>query len=410
MDRLLIAVGTARMASLMAFCVLLAGLCRGDAAFAEQALAASDDGFGFKLLKQLANDRPHANLSISPYSAATILQMVENGAAGTTRAELRQVLGTTGMSSAAVNAANKDIAQTLRSANAGAMLSIANALWYRPGTTVEPPFIICNREFYGATVEALDFGDPHAPDIINSWAAAQTQGKIPRIADEMIDPAHTRLFLADAIYFKGKWASPFALKDTQARPFHLRGGRQKMIPMMALTKTFDHRKGQGYQAVRLPYEGSNLAMYVVLPDDNSSLENILGLLSADAWRRAARAGFSSREGSIVLPKFTIEYGVELRGPLQALGVKAAFDASNADFSGIAPELYISAARQRTFVEVNEEGTEAAAVSAVGVALTSLQPASKPFQMIVDRPFLFLIEDRHNEVILFMGTVFDPPTR
>jgi serpin B len=395
--------------ALMGVCVLLAALCRADAAFADQAPAARGDAFAFKLLKQLAKDQPHANLSISPYSAATILQMVENGAAGTTRTEMRKVLGTAGLSSAAVNAANKDTAQSLKSENPHAMLTIANALWYRPGTPVASAFITCNREFYGATVEALDFGDPHAPDIINSWVSAQTQGKIQRIADGMIDPAHTRLFLADAIYFKGKWASPFAASDTRARPFHLRGGGQKMIPMMALKKTLDYRKAQGYQAVRLPYEGENLVMYVVLPDDNSSPENTLRILSGDTWRGVARAGFSSREGSIVLPKFKIEYSVELRRPLQSLGMNAAFDASTADFSGIAPGLFISAARQKTFVEVNEEGTEAAAVSAVGVALTSLKPASKPFQMIVDRPFLLLIEDRQNEAILFMGMVFDPPT-
>ncbi len=395
--------------SLMAVCVLLAGLCHGHAASAGQSLAASGDAFAFKLLKQLAKEQPHANVSVSPYSAATILQMVENGAAGTTRTEMQRVLGTTGFSSAVVNAANKDIAQSLKNGHTHVMLTTANALWYRPGTPVKSAFITCNQEFYGATVEALDFGDPHAPDIINSWASDQTQGKIQRIADGMIDPAHTQLFLADAIYFKGRWATPFAVKDTQARPFHLLGGAQKVIPMMALMKNLEYREGQGYRAVRLPYEGEKLAMYVVLPDENSSPENTLGILSGDAWRRAAKAGFSSREGSIVLPKFKIEYGVELRRPLQALGMKAAFDASIADFSGIAPRLFISAARQKTFVEINEEGTEAAAVSAVGVALTSLTLAPKPFQMIVDRPFLFLIEDRQTGAILFMGMVFDPPT-
>ncbi len=395
--------------SLMAVCVLLAGLCRGDAALADQALEASGGAFAFKLLEQLAKDRPHANVSISPYSAATILQMVANGAEGTTRSEMQQVLGTAGLSSGVVNAANKDIAQSLKNGNAQVMLTVANAVWYRPGTPVKPAFIASNQEFYGATMDALDFGDPHAPDIINSWASEQTHGKIQRIADRMIDPAHTRLFLADAIYFKGRWASPFAVKDTQMSPFHLRGGGQRMIPMMSLRKTLDYREVQGYQAVRLPYEGGNLAMYVVLPDESSSPENILGLLNGDAWRHVVKTGFSSREGSIELPKFKIEYGVELRRALQALGMTAAFDASTADFSGIAPGLFISAARQKTFVEVNEEGTEAAAVSAVGVALTALKPAPKPFQMIVDRPFLFLIEDRQTGTILFMGIVFDPPT-
>jgi len=394
---------------LISLCVLLAGWCHGDAAFADQALAAANDAFGFKLLEQLAKDQPHANISISPYSAATILQMVANGAAGTTKSEMQQVLATTGLSSAVVNAANKDIAQSLRNGNAHAMLTMANAIWYRPGTPVEAAFIACNQEFYGATVDALDFGDPHALDIINAWASDKTHGKIQRIADGMIDSAHTRLFLADAIYFKGKWSSPFAVQDTKARPFYLRGGGQKSIPMMTQRKTLAYRQGRGYQAVRLPYEGENLAMYVVLPDINSSPENIVGSFSGNTWRRVVKPGFSSQEGSIVLPKFKVEYSVELRRPLQALGMQAAFDASTADFSGIAPRLFISAARQKTFVEVNEEGTEAAAVSAVGVALTSLKLASKPFQMIVDHPFLFLIEDRQTGTILFMGIVFDPPT-
>jgi serine protease inhibitor len=393
--------------ALPAVWVLLAGLLHPVLVFADQALSASDNSFAFKLFRQLAGDQPDSNISISPYSVATVLQMVQNGAAGTTRAEMQQVLATSGLSSAAVNAANKEIAQSLGSGNANVTLTIANAIWYRSDTAVNPAFFAETQQFYDAQVDALDFADPHAVDVINGWASDKTHGKIPRIADRMIDPVNTRLFLADAVYFKGKWSSPFAQKDTKERPFYLRGGGQKKIPMMTQRRTLAYRQGPGYQAVRLPYAGENLAMYIFLPDTDSGPQRILELLGGDAWERAIKPGFAFEEGSIVLPKFKIEYGVELRQPLRALGMKAAFDASIADFSGIAPRFFISAARHKTFVEVNEEGTEAAAVTGVGMSLTALKQPSKPFKMIVERPFLFIIEDRRSGTILFMGVVFDP---
>jgi serine protease inhibitor len=147
-------------------------------------------------------------------------------------------------------------------------------------------------------------------------------------------------------------------------------------------------------------------MYVFLPASGSSPENVLGALSGDTWQEI-KHGFRFNEGTLVLPRFKVEYNVALKGPLQSLGMKAAFDGSGANFSGIAPGLFISAAQQKTFVEVNEEGTEAAVVTGMEVQIASVSPRLEPFDMIVDRPFLFLIEDKQTEVILFMGTVFDP---
>ena len=395
--------------SLIAVLVLLAGLHQVAASLTDQqALAAANNGFAFKLLKQLAKEQPVANIFISPYSASTVLQMVGSGAAGQTKTEMQQVLGTTGLSSAVVNGANKDIAQSLNNGNTNVILTTANAIWYRQGAPVKPEFIACNQQFFGATVDALNFADPHSVDIINAWANEKTHGKISRLADGMIS-RDTQLFLANAVYFKGKWADPFKVENTKDRPFHLRGGSQKNVPMMTQMKTFTYRRGTGYQAVRLPYQGENLAMYVFLPDTNSSPEKLLGIINSDTWQRVTKPGFSEKEGTVVLPKFKLEYSVELNQPLQALGMKTAFDHTNADFSGIAPQLYISAARQKTFVEVKEEGTEAAAVTGIGALLASgiEMPPPNPFQMIVDRPFLFLIEDKPTGTILFMGVLFNP---
>ena len=397
--------------SLIAVLVLLAGLHQIAASPTdEQKLAAANNGFAFNLLKQLANDQPAANIFISPYSASAVLQMVGNGAAGRTKAEMQQVLGTTGLSSAAVNEANKDIVSSLNNFNTNVILTTANAIWYRQGAPVKPDFTACNQQFFGATVAPLNFADPHSVDVINAWANEKTHGKISHIADGMIDPVWTRLFLANAVYFKGKWANPFDANDTKDRPFYLHGGGQKIIPMMTKTKTFTYRRGTGYQAVRLAYEGENLAMYVFLPDTNSSPEKLLGIMNGDVWQRITKPGFSEKEGTLMLPKFKLEYSVELKQPLQALGMQAAFDMDKADFSGIATNLYISAARQKTFVEVKEEGTEAAAVTGMNMQSSGIaMPPRNPFQMIVDRPFLFLIEDNQTGTILFMGVIFDPPT-
>jgi serine protease inhibitor len=393
--------------SLTVGCLLLATIGHPAVSWADPVSAAAENAFGFKLLKQLSLEQTSANISISPYSAATVLQMVENGAAGKTKTEMQQVLEITGLASEEVSAAHKDVAESLKRANDQVVLETADAIWYRSGTQVRPEFIAINRKFYDATVDPLDFADPHSLDVINHWASDKTHGKIRRIADGMIDSTQTRLFLANAVYFKGKWLWPFAAKNTKERPFHLRGGGEKLIPMMTQTRNLPYRQGSGYQAVRLPYVGDQLAMYVFLPNTSSGPEAILDMFSGDAWQRAIKPGFRSTEGTLTLPRFTVEYSVELRQPLQSLGMKAAFDPRTADFSGIGQGLFISAARQKTFIEVNEEGTEASAVTGIGMSLTALRPRSEPFEMIVDRPFVFMIEDRPTGTILFMGVLFHP---
>ena len=210
----------------------------------QQRLASANVGFVFKLLKQLTKDQPGTNIFISPYSASTVLQMVCNGAGGQTKTEMQQVLGTTGLAAEAVNAANKDCDRSLNSLGTNIVLTAANAIWYRKGAPVKPEFISCNQQFFGATVDALDFGDPRSVGIMNAWASEKSHGRITGIADGLIDPL-TDLFLANAVYFKGKWAVPFDAKRTKDRVFHLRAGRQKQLPMMEQTQAFTYRQGSG---------------------------------------------------------------------------------------------------------------------------------------------------------------------
>jgi serine protease inhibitor len=369
-------------------------------------LAAANNTFAFNLLKELSREQPGASIFVSPYSAATALQMAANGAAGRTKVEMQQVLETTNLTTSELNDAVKAAAGLLNPKDTNVILTTANALWYRRGATLKPGFVAANQNFFSSTVRALDFGNaPAAEAEINQWASNQTHGCINGIADGMITPA-TDLILANAIYFKGKWLDPFDPKLTKERPFHPAVGAVKDLPMMEMSKKFNYRKGSGYQAVRLPYMGDDLAMYVFLPDPGSSSAKLLQIMNGDNWRRVTVRGFKEQEGLVVLPKFKLENTLELNQPLEALGMKMAFNQKQADFSGMFNDPhYISEVRQKAFVEVGEEGTEAAAVTIIGVATMGIEMNPlKPFEMIVDRPFLFAIVDARSEMILFMGVV------
>jgi serpin B len=373
-------------------------------------IAAANNTFAFKLLKQLATEQPGASVFVSPYSAATALQMAANGAGGQTKAEMQQVLETSGISATTLNTASKAAADLLNSKDTNIILTTANALWYRQSAQIKPSFLSANQNIFSSTVKALDFGNmPAAEAEINQWASDQTHGRITGIANGMIDPTYTDLILANAIYFKGKWEDPFDVTLTKERPFHPATGAEKNLPMMEMSKAFTYRKGSGYQAVRLPYMGGDLAMYVFLPDTNSSPTKLLQIMNGDKWRRVTVPGFSEQVGLVVLPKFKLENTLELIPPLEALGMKTAFNQKKADFSGMFSDThYISEVRQKAFVETSEEGTEAAAVTAVDMPLAGgieLNPP-KPFEMIVDRPFLFAIVDARSEMILFVGLVND----
>ena len=396
-------VQTAVITGCLAFAVSVQAVLSPEA----QKLATANAGFSFKLLKEITKEQPEKNVFISPYSVSTVLQMVENGAGGATKKEMRETLGITAMSQTAQNDANRELSQSIHAATSNLVLSTANAVWYRKGIAVKPEFIAVNRQSYQATVAALNFDDPASVGIINSWVSDQTHGRIPGMLSGPIEPA-TYLYLANAVYFKGQWTKPFEAKDTKDREFHLRRGSLKKLPMMNQGGSFSYRRGTGYQAVRLTYEGWNLGMYVFLPDANSSPEKLLAIMNGDNWQRITKPGFSDRDGTLMLPRFKFEYGVDLARPLQALGIKSAF-AQTANFTALCNEpVFISEAKQKTFVEVNEKGTEAAAVTGLTMQTSSFEMnPPKPFKMIVDRPFLVVIEDSASNTILFMGVIFDP---
>lgn len=369
-------------------------------------LANANTAFGFDLLKQAAGGQRGKNIFLSPYSVSSALQMVCNGAAGQTKLEMENVLHTAGLKPDALNAAYKDLDQSIRS-ETNAVLNIANSIWYRRGIELKPEFASVNRNFYGAKLDALDFGDPKSADIINAWADGSTHGRIKDVIRPPIDPA-TSVILANAIYFKGAWENKFEKSLTKARTFHLQVGTQKQTPMMEQHRKFYYQRGNGFQAVRLPYAGGHLGMYVFLPDTNSSLDKLIATLNGDEWQKIVRQ-FRDTEGTVMLPKFKMDYDVGLNKPLQSLGMRSAFNRT-ADFSAMSSKpLFVSEVKQKSFVEVNEAGTEAAAVTTVTMQRMAAVQQPKPFEMIVDHPFLFMICDTtgYAQSILFLGIIVEP---
>jgi serine protease inhibitor len=397
------------LCGLALFCAT-AFAAQADSTLLRDQLASANTGFAFKLLEEISREQSDTNIFISPYSVSSVLQMVGNGAGGKTKDEIQRVLGLSNIDSNSQNEAYFDLDRLIHGGNTNSILHSANALWYRQGFAVKPGFVACNQQYFQATVTGLDFDNPSSIDIMNGWVNEKTHGRIPSIVSGPIDP-NTRMYLANAVYFKGKWLDPFEAKDTKERPFHLPGGRQKNVPLMVRGGSFSYRHGSGYQAVRLPYVDPGLAMYVLLPDTDSSLKKLLSTLNGDNWQRVTLPGFSQRSGRLELPRFKLEYGVDLNAPLQALGIKKAFDIEKADFRALGNEpTFISEALQKAFVEVNEEGTEAAAATIVSFNTRGMDlDPPKPFEMIVDHPFLFIIEDGASHSILFMGAIFDPPS-
>jgi serpin B len=305
-----------------------------------------------------------------------------------------------------VNEAYENLAQTISSAETNVTLNIANALWYRTGSELNPEFAAINQKFYRGTLGALDFTNPRSAQAMNEWASQNTHGKIQTIMQPPI-PENTAIVLANAIYFKGTWSDPFDSKQTKERPFHSLPKSEQQLPMMTQTRSFSYQQGNGFQAVQLAYVGKRLHMQVFLPETNSSVEALLDRMDADFWRRIILPGFRSSRGTLVMPRFKLRFGAELKSTLALMGLKAALG-PGADFSGMSSaRLYLSEIKHQSFVEVNEEGTEAAAVTTGVMALASIHNPPPPFQMVVDRPFLFLITDTVTNSILFLGVVHDP---
>lgn len=360
--------------------------------------------FGFKLYSQILKQDNGKNVFVSPSSVAIALAMAYNGAQGTTQQAMAKAMELQGLSLSELNQANATLRSLLENPDQQVQLSIANSLWARQNVPFKPDFLERNRQFYNAKVTELDFRDPTAPDTINAWVEQNTQGKIDQIIDEL-QPDDV-LVLINAIYFKGDWTKQFDKAATADKPFNLLNGGQKQHPIMSQTGEYRYYETDQFQAVSLPYGKRRVSMYVFLPKKNSSLADFQKQLTADNWQQWMDQ-FRRRPGSIELPRFKLEYDIELNQALSALGMDVAFS-RQANFTALSSvPTQIDQVKHKTFVEVNEEGTEAAAATSIGIRATSIELPVEPFQLKVDRPFFCAIRDDQTGTILFMGSIVEP---
>jgi serpin B len=369
---------------------------------AEQKVVSAGNEFSFALFRQASAGDPGKNVFISPLSASMALGMTMNGAAGTTFDAMRGTLGFAEASQDEINQGYRSLIDLLRGLDPATEFRIANSIWYRRGYAFEQPFFDATRTFFDAEVEGLDFGDPASLGTINSWVDQATNGKIKSIID-VIAPDHV-MFLINAIYFNGSWEHRFERSQTRDADFHAADGSVGSIQLMYRNGPLRYMATPEYQAAELLYGNSAFAMTVLLPTPDTDIDALVASLTQQTWTDLT-SRFSDQEMELYLPKFTLEYERRMNDDLDALGMGIAFSPGLADFTRMAAAggLYIDYVKQKTFVDVHEEGTEAAAVTAVAIV-----EAAAPSPMRVDRPFIFAIRERFSGTILFIGKVMRLP--
>lgn len=356
---------------------------------------------GFALLRSVAEGGEDGVL-VSPHGVASALLVAWNGAAGKTRDGIAQAVGLApGAAFDAVDPAWEALDRALTGSDPDLELAIANSLWVRQGAELLPDFVERGRQAFRAELRSLDFAAAEAAGVINGWVERATRGKIDSIVPASIPP-EVILYVINALYFKGKWTDPFDKEATRMRAFHPDGAESREVPMMERSARWGYLEDGGLRAVRLPYGEDRFAMYVALPPAGR-LDAWLADLDGPTWERLVSA-MLGRQGLVVLPRFRIETSAELSAPLSERGMAVAFSDA-ADFSAMTRQpVRISGVLHKTYIEVDEEGTEAAAATAVEIGVTSIEPPTPPFEFIADRPFFFAIRDDQTGTLLFVGLV------
>ncbi|MGH7470050.1 MAG: serpin family protein [Longimicrobiales bacterium] len=366
----------------------------------DRQLVDASGGFGFDFYRRLAADEQKPNLFVSPLSVSMALGMALNGAATDTYSQMQSVLGLRELTEADINEGYKSVITQLVRRDRQVTVTLANSMWPDRNLNVQPQFTASLRNFFSAEVRPIDFSNSTAAaEAINKWAEAATRGRIKELFKEL--ESNTRLVLVNAIYFKAPWTDAFKTTDTRNAAFTRADGSTVTVPMMNRSASYRMRSDAGLLAVEVPYANSAFSMVLLRPVSGplSALEARLN----SGWWNGLISSLINEQVSLRLPRFKIEYGKQLNDPLKTLGMPLAFDAGAADFSRITGSrgLWISRVEHKAFVEVNEQGTEAAA--ATGIAMVD----SAPIEISFDRPFLFAIIERASGVLLFIGRVGDP---
>lgn len=396
--------------------ILLLTACSGnssgesDVHFSEddyQKIVSSNNGLGFDLLEAIEPDES-GNIFISPVSLFMALSMVYNGADGKTKEEIAAVLQAEGIEVDELNQANASLMSIMNDDSRQVQLDVGNSIWLNEQFHFQDDFAENSKNYFHAEIQEIDVDDDKSADNINDWVKEATNDKISEIADAPLD-SNMVAMLINAIYFQGTWTHTFDENETEDQAFHLDDGSTKDVPLMKLKEDLMYMENDDFQAVSLPYgDDEEMSMHLFLPREDSTIEDFQEKLTNEEWEKW-KSEFQQQEGTVMLPKFQLEYEATLNESLEALGMRTAFDKDKANFEQMIEEddpLWISEVKQKTFIDVNEEGTEAAGATSVEVGTTSAT-LDEPFEMEVNRPFFFAITDDETEAILFMGTILNP---
>ncbi|MBD3362267.1 serpin family protein [Candidatus Dojkabacteria bacterium] len=368
----------------------------------ENLLITSHSAFAFNLFKKLTDSAQNKNIFVSPLSISLALSMPLNGAQGETRQTILDVLAMTQLTSEEINKESKKIIDYLQK-QADIDISIANSIWIREGYKINNKFLDVNQENFDAEVASINFDSEQAVELINSWVDKNTNNKIQKIVEFPIE-SDVIMYLINAVYFKGIWKYEFNSELTENKSFKNTDGSESQVPMMQLEKEFEYFENEEIQVVSLKYgETEKVEMIIVLPKDE--MDAFLDSFSIKSFNEFTDS-FEKSKGKIILPRFKMDYSKSLNNMLQDMGMEVAFT-PGADFSLMREEndLYISEVRHKAFIEINEKGTEASAATSVEMALKAVpETVEDPFYMIMDKPFVFVIQDAESGEIFFIGQV------
>jgi len=374
-----------------------------------QQIAENNNAFAFELYQEIIQ-KEKGNVFFSPFSISTALAMTYAGANGETANEMAKTMHFGANTEDFHLSYGKYLSTLEKNAKGNIQLNIANRLWGEKNYTLLPDFVALNKQAYNSPLQQVDFaGNPDgSSQEINTWVAAKTEERIKDLIPPGAITTDTRLVLTNAIYFKGDWLYQFKKKDTHDRKFELADGSSKKTPFMNFEGALDYSENGTYKMLRLPYKGEKQSMVIVLPKSPEDLQKIEQTMNSNSFSQL----FYDSQPTVILalPKFKMTLPLALNSFLQNLGIKSAFSTS-ADFSKMTPsnDLVISDVIHKAFIEINEEGTEAAAATAVVMTIESIGPHDppRPKEFIADHPFLFYIIDNETKAILFMGRLMEP---
>ena len=371
-------------------------------------LVEADNSFGFDLFNHaVAKAVKNTNTCVSPLSVSLALAMTYNGASGETRKEMENVMKVSGITTEQINNTHKLLVAALKSTDPEVVLEIANAIYYQSGFPVEPKFISTNREFYDSEVNALNFGLPiDALKIINGWVSLKTHEKIPKIIEEI--DSNLIMVLLNAVYFNGIWKSKFKDNETRNRTFVLSDGTYKETPFMKQEAALEYATNDLFSAVNLPYGNGQFQMTVILPNSKKTTKDVITKLNTENWRLWMNSFKTENQLVITMPRFKFSWKLQLNEVLNEMGMIKAFLPGHADFTGInkGGNLFIGSVIHKTYIDVNENGTEAAAVTAVLLLTGGSGPDPRKY-FYVNCPFLFAITEKTTGAILFIGEITNP---